>query len=514
MTELKKSVLLPILGQDFSIPSTILNDRSSFGRNCFFDMGIIKQREGLGKYSSDAMSSAILEFGRFQKSNLTLLMTRFSATKSEVYNAGADTWDDITKSGTDWTTIDGTNYYDTAVHIDTLMITNGRDNIQKYTGTGLCVDLGGSPPKAKYIETVGEYVLLGNITDGGTEYPSRVQWCDTGEIEDWSSGNAGFIDLLDNDQQIIGMKKLNENIVVFKEKSIYIGRLVSSTDVYNFDLIESGQQLLNNRCAVVFRGKIYYLSIDGNIYMFNGYSSQPIGNKLEDEIKRVINTDRLGMSFGRVNLARKCIEFFICAGSDSYCSYRWALNYEDGSVFYDTFSSPITCATTFKDSSGQLTYGDYDNSVNYGNVSGTYGDGLGGSGFEFKLIGKSNGISYQESDFYLNDDTDAIEQEFITKDFSFENHERIKRWQTIVNQLLGTQVTLSYSTDFGNTYIVIPYSSSQDEFDLTSAFTSYAGWFDLKSLYIRFKFANLESSSYFSLRQLALYGQIGEEIYR
>lgn len=511
---LKKSILLPIAGQDFSVPSNILNDQFSFGKNCMVNDGVITQREGHAEYSSDAMSSPILEFGRFQQSDLNLLMTRFSATKSEVYNPGGDTWDDITKSGTDWTTIDGTNFYDTAVYVDTLMITNGIDNIQKYIGTGLCVDLGGSPPKASYIETVGDYAVLADITDTGTRYPWRVQWCDTGDIEDWSSGNAGFIDLLDNDQKIIGIKKLNENLVVFKEKTVYIGRLVDTADIWNFDLVESGQELLNNRCLVEWRGKIYYLSIDGNVYAFNGYSSVPIGDKLNDVIGKVLNTERLGMSFGRVNIYRKCIEFFICQNGFEYCNFRWAFNYETGSIFYDTFNTAITCATTFKDTSGQLAYDDYDDTVTYGNITRYYDEDLGGIGFEFKLLGKEDGLSYKELSSYLNDNGDAIEQEYITPDINLEDHERLNRWNKMVNQFLGTGVTAYYSTDFGATYILIPYNSTQDEFTLTNKFTSYTFWHDVKSQYIRYRFLNLNASSYFSLQQLAIYGILAEEVWK
>ena len=198
---LKKTILLPIAGQDFSIPSNILNDQSSFGKNCLFRDGIVTQREGYSEYSSDSMSTSILHMAKFQQSDQTLLLTRFSATKSEVYDSVTDQWDDITLSGTDWTTLDGVNFYDSASYIDDLFVTNGLDNIQTYNGTGLMTNLDGSPPKAKYIETIGDYVVIANITDGGNEYPWRIQWSDTANPTNWSSGNAGYIDLLDNDEK-------------------------------------------------------------------------------------------------------------------------------------------------------------------------------------------------------------------------------------------------------------------------------------------------------------------------
>jgi hypothetical protein len=516
---LKKPILLPIAGQDFSIPSNILNPKFSFGKNCRVENGLIVPREGHSDYSNilltgAVMTGAILHFGKMQQSDQTLLMSRFSATKSQVYNPGTDNWDDITKSGSDWSTIDGTDYYDSAVYIDTLLVTNGKDNIQKYIGSGLMTDLGGSPPIAKHIETVGEYIMLSDVTDGGTRYPWRIQWNDTGDITDWSSGNAGYFDLLDNDQKIIGMKKLNENLVVFKEKTIYIGRLIDTSDIWNFDLIESGQELLNNRSLVEFRGKIYYLGIDGNIYVFNGYSSVPIGDKIQNEIGRVLNAERFGMSFGRVNSFRKCIEFFICQNGYDYCNFRWALNYEDGSIFYDTFDVGISSATTFKDTSAQLAYNDFDDTVTYGNITRVYDEDLGGTGFEFKMIGKSNGKAYKEDSTYFNDDTEAIEQEFVTPDINLNDHERLNRWSHVVGQFLGVSVTVYYSINYGVDYFVIPYSSTQNNFDLTPQFVNYSFWKDLKAQYIRFKFLNVDIDSYYTLRQLAVYGQLAEEVYQ
>lgn len=515
---LKKNILLPIAGQDFSVPSNILSPQSSFGRNCLTDKGIVTQREGHGEYSNTllsgaTMSGAVLHMARFQQSDQTLLLTRFDATKSQVYNSGTNDWDDITLSGTSWNTVVGTNFYDSASYIDDLLVTNGLDSIQKYNGVGLMTNLGGSPPIAEYIETVGEYVVIANITDGGSNYPWRLQWCDTASIENWTTGNSGFFDLLDNDQKIIGLKKFNENLVVFKDKGIYIGRLVDTSDIFSFDLIESGQSLLNNRCIVEFRGKLYYLATDGNIYVFNGYSSNPIGNKIQDEIYSVLNTERLGMTFGRVNIYRRCIEFFICQNGYDYCNFRWALNYEDGSIFYDTFTNGIASAVTFKDTSSQLTYDDFTDDTTYNNITRTYDGDLGGTGFEFKLIGKDNGKTYKEDSSYLDDNGDAIIQEYETPDFNLGDHEKLNRWDKLILQLLGTSATLYYSTDFGLNWSVINHTSSTQDAILTNTFTSYVWWKDLKSQYIRFRLSNATSDSYFSLRQLALYGTMAEDVF-
>jgi hypothetical protein len=66
-----------------------------------------------------------------------------------------------------------------------LVFTNFKDNIRKYTGTGNTANLGGSPPKAKYINEYGAYLVLAHVDTGSAKYRMRVQWSNTGDIENW-----------------------------------------------------------------------------------------------------------------------------------------------------------------------------------------------------------------------------------------------------------------------------------------------------------------------------------------
>ena len=63
--------------------------------------------------------------------------------------------------------------------------------------------------KEKQIDYKG-YLVLANIDDSGTPYPMRVQWCDTGNIENWSTGNSGSEDLVEEGEEIKGIGRLGE----------------------------------------------------------------------------------------------------------------------------------------------------------------------------------------------------------------------------------------------------------------------------------------------------------------
>lgn len=46
-------------------------------------------------------------------------------------------------------------------------------------------DLAGSPPKARRITVVGDFIVMGNLDEGGTQYPNRVRWSGFNNSEAW-----------------------------------------------------------------------------------------------------------------------------------------------------------------------------------------------------------------------------------------------------------------------------------------------------------------------------------------
>lgn len=86
------------------------------------------------------------------------------------------------------------NYWRSVTFNDKWIATNdGINNVQMWDGNtaNLCVDLTGSPPKARYITTFENYVVLGFVYDGGNDYPQQYDWCALGDETNWSTGDSG-----------------------------------------------------------------------------------------------------------------------------------------------------------------------------------------------------------------------------------------------------------------------------------------------------------------------------------
>jgi hypothetical protein len=504
-------VVVPVLGLNYSFPSTVIDEKNSFPKNCRVFNGQLVAKPGHADYGSNTMSAPVIHLFEFIQDNLTRKLLRFSADKSEVYNTGTTAWDDITKSGTDWTGTEGTDFFSTATFNDKALITNGIDNIQQYTGSGLCTDLGGTPPKAKFIVSFNNYVVIAHVVDGGNTFATRVQWCNTAQETQWSTGNAGSIDLDDEPDPIIGMAVLNEFVIVYKQKHIYRLRLVDSVSVFNFDHVVSGVGLLNNRSLVSHNGVHYFISSDGNLCAFNGIRVESLGDEVRNQIFPRLNANRLETNFARKNEKNQEIQFFITIGGENWPTEVFKLNYENGAIMFDEVDG-VTTSTPFRDTSGDETWD--NDSDTWDSDTTRWDDILSGTGFEFDIIGKSDNGTYKESDGDKNDDGNAIDQEFQTSDFSFGAHENYKRWLRIDFQATGDSVDLFYSTDSGITWFPIPLNSTTTSFTLDGVYANYTGWFDAKGTYIRFRFKNNRVGESFQLRQFAIEGKVKELNYR
>lgn len=109
------------------------------------------------------------------------------------------------------------------------------DNPVKYNGTGNAAALGGTPPKAKYIEIWNNRVWLVSATS-----PSTIVGSALGNPEDYTTAGAAgtvTIDISKNDgDKITGLVEFRKSLFIFKRTKIYVLTTVATpnTDPTNF----------------------------------------------------------------------------------------------------------------------------------------------------------------------------------------------------------------------------------------------------------------------------------------
>lgn len=201
----------------------------------------------------------------------------FIGTQDKLYQLDGIAWLDV--SGAVYTT-DPTERWNFIQWGNEVIATNFNDVIQvKTLGGGNFTALGGSPPKARYIASVDNFVVIGNINDSGTYYPLRVQWSGYNVNNSWATSSitqAGFLDLTNNGGWIQGIVGGDYGII-FQEFAITRMSYIGSPLIWQFDLLEQDRGAYAPGAIQPIGDNIAYLAQDG-FFVFDGRQSIPIGD--------------------------------------------------------------------------------------------------------------------------------------------------------------------------------------------------------------------------------------------
>ena len=161
---------------------------------------------------------------------------------------------------------------------DLFIFTDGENPIKKYDGTTYA-DLGGTPPKARQVESFSSHLILGYTIEDGTAYPQRLRWSDTGNPEVWTGGNSGFIDLVDTPDWIVLLCPLGDRLIVYKERSIWEVIYVGSPNMFiATKLIDGVGSYIPD--GVESLGDEHFFVGPDNMYRFDGRNLTEAGDRI------------------------------------------------------------------------------------------------------------------------------------------------------------------------------------------------------------------------------------------
>lgn len=184
--------------------------------------------------------------------------------------------DDIAFPGIAYSTSGGERW-NFEVFGDNLIATNFTNNVQKIdvTTASRAEDLGGSPPKARYIAVVRDFVVLAGLENA----ERKLHWSAINDAEGWTPGTDN------SDTQefpsggpirgIVG----GETGYIWQPDRVHRMTFVPGSDaIFNFDEVEGGRGLSAPASLVKWGGMVYYLGPDG-FYKFSlgGGASEQIG---------------------------------------------------------------------------------------------------------------------------------------------------------------------------------------------------------------------------------------------
>lgn len=146
----------------------------------------------------------------------------------------------------------------------------------------LYANLAGTPPKARHIAAVRNFVVLGNLDIGGTTYPERLAWSGYNNTEQWTASRATQSDLRDLRGRWGVVQRIvpGQYGVVFQTSAVSIMSYSGPPAIFTIDTVEKGRGTPAPNSVCWTGDAVYYLGPDG-FYRFTD-RSYPIGAEKVD----------------------------------------------------------------------------------------------------------------------------------------------------------------------------------------------------------------------------------------
>jgi len=224
----------------------------------------------------------------------------FAGAATKLYEAGSGTW-------TDRTRVSGGNYASAAdvrwrfAQYGNVSLAVNKSDILQFSSSGAFANVGASVPKASVVETVGLFVFVFDTNEATyADSPDRW-WCSAlGDYTDWAPSIAtqsATGRLLSAPGKVRGAKKFGENIIAYKERSMFMGVYVGPPAIWDFRQVPGDVGALSHE-AIVNIGtpenpKHIFMGPD-DFYVFDGSRPQSIGtNRVKQSVfGQIVRTRR------------------------------------------------------------------------------------------------------------------------------------------------------------------------------------------------------------------------------
>jgi hypothetical protein len=148
------------------------------------------------------------------------------------------------------------------------------------TASGSFTALGGTPPKAKAVGVVGDFLVLGNLQNDGIDgfQPNRIRWSGFDNPDTWGTSvgtQADFQPMPDQGGPVIAITG-REYGTIYQRKIISRMTYVGPPNVFTFEVVEQQRGAISSG-AVCNAGNADFFIADDGVFVWNGAGTSPIG---------------------------------------------------------------------------------------------------------------------------------------------------------------------------------------------------------------------------------------------
>lgn len=267
----------------------------------FNNPGVIEARnvipviDGYRQYRSlNATTSALNSAckGAFSAQSSSRNNFSYAGSGSKLYQISGTDWVDQSKASGTYAVLEGDSWeflkwgetviavggINASTPVPPQVITMGA------TGSTEFADLGGSPPQTRHAAVVRDFVVLGNIYEDATDYPSRLRWSGINSSTTWGTDpqtQSDYNDLAGEGGWIRGIRG-GEYGVIFQERSIWKMDYIGPPVIFAFNETLPGVGTSCPNSLVQYGDDIYFLGQTGFKLVRNGEEKVDIGKDMVD----------------------------------------------------------------------------------------------------------------------------------------------------------------------------------------------------------------------------------------
>ncbi len=337
---------------------------------------------------------------------------------------------------------------------------------------------------AKTCTTYGVYLVVGNTTETGTAYSSRVRWSDINNPDSFPALN--YIDVEPDDgDKIVSMVSFDDSVYIFKKRSIY-RMLITGLDGPEAFLIRPVVRNIGawakNSVRVIPNVGIAFLA-QNTLYVLNDQGLNPVGDPIQRTFDS-INRAQYGNAVAAVYPKR--YQYWIAVATGSATSNNTILIFDYVQKAWTTYDIAANALAQAEDSNGNnlMISGDYHGNQFKQDTTNTV-DSVDGSSTTIRF-------SYTTAD--LNMDSPEFTKNFKYLYVFF----NVVNSTTTIEAAFDYQTDYEFSTDIGLGDIGALYDSAVYDLGIYPAIASKVSRIELNrsAKSVRLRFTESSTGSY------------------
>jgi len=344
---------------------------------------------------------------------------------------------------------------------DFLVFTNAVDFIQRYDPAVNTVVQLPSLPSNTVAETLALYdnsLIIAGLDEAGTKFPTRYRYSAKGDLTNWTTLEAGSVDLLEKQARAVQLLKLGPYLILYRSSAITrISIANTSNKRFSTETMITDKGIFSNVGAVDLTDKHMVWGFDALYWYRGGYDLEEIPCNVKQMLfgpeAEISDSNRPSCHLVSLNPVREVFGFYQLSGDTGpRKAFRYTLDH--GNWVFRNFSQNIW-GSGVRTGGSEIDWnelvgdwvaqvGDWNSYSTFGSVESTL--------LCFEKASNQNGVTAYNF-LTPQDFTDsagagvAVSTEFQTKDFSHPilliRHDRLELG------LAGGTIQVDYSMDKG-----------------------------------------------------------------